>query len=590
MLKYLKHRKICNCRIPTDKNILNPEIDNSFCKKCGSIILKSINDVITYTLKSKQKQKPIFVNPTNIIKKMKHRTEVDYPNLNKECNKNNKEQNELYLKHRKMILVYLQKMMKLFDYDDIVFYHCLFYMDYCFSKIISEDMTENEILKYLIGYFLCSIKMKENDINEPPLEAFLKIKKDLFLSLKNIAKYEVLCLKSINYNIFSFSAYDWITQLIAIGIVFNSEIDSNNSIIVIKGHRHTTINTINKYALKLLLNLTLKNAFIKYSPMHIAFSLIQIAREKYLDINYIKKSLFNKLLNLYEVNFNDYKNCYEELKSELTNIINIENGKNINDEKKDEAIINKDKLKAKITKQISIESKSNLSLYAKLKKYPITNLHNSTKNLFNYNQKENMIDNLIQTKEIDDKTVNENNSNINNNTMIKNKSLVEEYGNFSNNNSKVKQINQSNFGLKKLDVKKISHLSIDCKSKKTSDNGNLSLISTQTKLNIGPIKENMQNAIHKSSKALENYKDLALKASKPKKIIRNPSVISKKSRNLFVSNATLYKGESTKTKSLFKVSSNISIHSNIRLKKSPKILSLFSKAENTKANSIINII
>ena len=108
--------------------------------------------------------------------------------------------------------------------------------------------------------------------------------------------------------------------------------------------------------------------------------------------------------------------------------------------------------------------------------------------------------------------------------------------------------------------------------------------------NIGPIKENMQNDIHKSSKALENYKDLALKASKPKKIIRNPSVISKKSRNLFVSNATLYKGESTKTKSLFKVSSNISIHSNIRLKKFPKILSLFSKAENTKANSIINII
>ena len=207
-----------------------------------------------------------------------------------------------------------------------------------------------------------------------------------------------------------------------------------------------------------------------------------------------------------------------------------------------------------------------------------------------HNQKENMIDNLIQTKEIDDKTVNENNSNINNNTMIKNKSLVEEYGNFSNNNSKVKQINQSNFGLKKLDVKKISHLSIDCKSTKTSDNGNLSLISTQTKLNIGPIKENMQNAIHKSSKALENYKDLALKASKPKKIIRNPVVISKKSRNLSVSNATLYKGESTKTKSLFKVSSNISIHSNIRLKKSPKILSLFSKAENTKANSIINII
>ena len=38
-----------------------------------------------------------------------------------------------------------------------------------------------------------------------------------------------------------------------------------------------------KYIKKMLLNIALKNILVKYSPMYIAFSLIQIAREKYLD-------------------------------------------------------------------------------------------------------------------------------------------------------------------------------------------------------------------------------------------------------------------------------------------------------------------
>ena len=585
MLKYLKHRKICNCSIPSDKNILNPEIENSFCQKCGSIIIKIRNGGINYTLKPKQKQKPIAINPINIIKTMKERTEINYPYLKNEYNKFNEEQNNIYLKHRKMILVHLQKLMKLFDYDDIVFYHCLFFMDYCFSRIVTEEMTEKEIIYYLIGYFLCSTKMKETDISEPPLEAFLKIKKNLFLSLRNIAYYEVLCLKSINYNIFSFSAYDWLIQLIQIGIIFDSEIDGKNPIIMINGHRHTIINSINKYALKFLLNITSKNVFIKYTPRSIAFSITQIARDKFLDKNLIKENLFDKLLNLYEVNFNEYKNCYEELKSEIPNNIIFENEKNNIDVKNNDIIINKDKLKAKITKKISMENSSNLSLYYKHNKLIYLNKHNSNKSLMNYNDINSLNDSFNQTKKIDDKNNYGNNRNENNIHLNRNKSLVEE----NDRNNRFYQANQINIGLKKIIPKKLEHLSIDCKKKTANSNDSLPMISSQSKPKIELIKENMKKIVQKSSKALKNYNDFVSKISKPKKIIKY-SNFAKNSRNTSTMNQTLFQSNSTKNKSIFKVKSNISIHGNIKLKKSSKFLSQFNRDEDTKVNTKIEII
>jgi hypothetical protein len=51
--------------------------------------------------------------------------------------------------------------------------------------------------------------------------------------------------------------------------------------------------------------------------MYIAMSLIQIAREKYIDKNLIKEKLFFKLINLYGVQFEDYKKCYEEILSDI---------------------------------------------------------------------------------------------------------------------------------------------------------------------------------------------------------------------------------------------------------------------------------
>ena len=329
MPKDKKSNKYCNCQTFSEKKILNPEVRYSFCEKCGCVLLKASDGSIYYTLKPKQKRLPFELSPISLVKHMKKKTEESYPYIYDEFNvdKNDKNKKEkamesinIYLKYRKTILSKLQQLMKSFDYCDNVFYQTVFYLDNYFSHIITEEMTEKIILYYLIGYFLCSAKFKETDIYEPSLDSFFNLSKGIYLSMDKIAYYEILCLKTIDYNVFSYSAYDWISQLISNGIVFNCEMNNSTEVILIKGHRHSLINTINKYAIKLLMDFTFKNIFFKYSPMYIAISLIQIAREKYLDQNMINRKLFFDLINLYGVKSDDYKKCYEEIKSEIKEI------------------------------------------------------------------------------------------------------------------------------------------------------------------------------------------------------------------------------------------------------------------------------
>ena len=326
MSKNKKQHKYCNCQTSSDNEILKPNVNHSFCEKCGCVLIKNHEETIYFTLKPKQKRQPYDLSPIELIRHMKKKTEEKYPHIYEEFNlsKNDDHIKEkamkslnIYLKYRKMILIKLQKLMKIFDYCDVTFYQTLFFLDTYLSHKMTEDISEKTILYYLVGYFLCAVKIKETDIYEPSLDSFFDLSKGIYLSTSKIAYYEVRCLKSIHYNIFSYSAYDWISQLISNGVVFNCEVNNNNEVIMIRGHRHSLVNTINKYALKLLINLTNRIIFFKYSPMHVAISLIQITREKYINKAMIKQNLFLSLINLYGIKFDDYKKCYEEIKAEI---------------------------------------------------------------------------------------------------------------------------------------------------------------------------------------------------------------------------------------------------------------------------------
>lgn len=582
MQKYFRPKKVCNCLFPSNKEILKKEVNNSFCKRCGSMILRSSELTINYTIKPKLKQAPNQINPIDIIRTMKKNTDINYPYLNNV--ERTFETLDTYLSNRKMILVHLQKLMKIFDYNDIVFYQCLFFMDYVFSRQITEELTEKDIIYHLVGYFLCATKMKEKDMIEPPLEFFVKVKQNTFLSIKQIAYYEVLCLKSINYNILSYSAYDWIIQLIAFGIVFDCEIDNNKSIILINGHRHTIINTINKCALKILLNLTLKNVFIKFSPMHIAFSIIQIAREKYLEPNLINHNLYNKLINLYGIDFTDYQQCYEEIKLEINQ--NTTEKEKDKQEKKDNNINNQNnKLKSKIIKQHSIGNNTLSNIY-QLKKNIAMNKSSSCKNLLDLEEKSN-------PKEISSK-INHNTIDIPN--QIKEKSSLE---NEKKSDGKYGK-GQNRDYLKKIVPKKYSRLSISSKKISGRSNDSLPLINTTIKKNVEQLKENIETGVViKSSKSLVDIFESSTSKFTNSKIIfsnKNLSNLSNSTTNKNKIDNILYKLSSIPKKSLFQNKINNSIQNNskekklfYRLGKSSKVVTLYNNNEDMKINKNVEI-
>ena len=458
--------RYCNCNVSYNKDILLAYVNNSFCQHCGCILLKESNGTIHYTLKQKQNIIQSEFNPIKIIKNMKKKTEKYYPNIYNIYNNPDSHDSpetikddesmksiNIYLKYRKMLLTKLQKLIKKFDYFDSTFYQCLFFLDTFLSHDITFEMSEKKILYYLVGYFLCSTKLKESDIYEPNFDSFFELKKGIYLSSSKIAQYEILCLKRINYNAFSFSVHDWITQLISNGIVFNSEIDKSNETLIINGHRHTLINTINKYSIKLLLFYTSKDIFFKYAPMYIAFSIIQISREKYLSKNRINNQLFFKLIDLYGINYKDYKKCYEDLKSEKMESNN--QTRNLKDSN-----INKD------IKQFSVDNCE-------------TNFNNK-ENIYQNNYKMKSSKDLIYVK---DNLINENNQ----------KYKKEEFHN-NNRNSKIKR--------------KV-HLSIDCQTNILESNDTLPFININShkeliKLNPIITKSNRFLTIENEQKNQDN--------------------------------------------------------------------------------------
>ena len=589
MQNYLRHKKICNCQISNDNILLKQDFEHSFCEKCGSILLKNINGNINYTIKQKQKQGPYEINPIEIIKTMKKNTEINYPNLNNEFNMSEEELNDvekanmsidIYLKYRKMILIVLQKLIKLFDLNDIVFYQCLFYMDYIFSHKMKNEISEKEIIHYLIGYFLCSLKLREIDMGEPPFSCFMSIKEDILISKRKIAYYEILCIKSINYNIYCYSAYDWIFQLIGIGIVFDCEINDSNNIIKINGHRHTIINSINKYALKILLILTLKNVFFKYSPMHIAFSIIQIARERFIDKDLINEELYNKLINLYGIKTDDYKNCYEELKLNISN--NFIEKENAEEEKINirENNINKTKIKKE---KFFIEENKSLSSQKKINKFIPFNKSMNQKNLRMQEIKENSDENNLKEEKnkvfINDK---------NQNQKSKEKIIVaDEHINENNKNCDIEY--------KKNKSRKINHISIDSKKRLFRSHDSLPVIIHKDISNTRKIKESSGiNLIKISTDNKDIYNNLLSNATKPKEInlISNLSNKSKSNIKGNKINRILNKIPSTK-KNLFQTTTNKLKHQKrnyaYNLGKSNSLLSIDNKVENSKINYTIDL-
>ena len=206
---------------------------------------------------------------------------------------------EKYSRIRNRILIYIHNLCTKMEYNDSSFYFSLYLLDTYLSRIISDEITDKELFLVVLGFFLISSKYIEDDIFEPELQIFTNIEKSIFLTLEEIRESEVQCLTLINHNMYIYSVYDWITILLSNGITFEEELNNKEE-----------LENIYTYTQKLLTNLTSKIYFCKYSSIQIAFSIIQLSREKYLNKDMkLSEKIFNLLLNLYEINFSDYEEC-----------------------------------------------------------------------------------------------------------------------------------------------------------------------------------------------------------------------------------------------------------------------------------------
>ena len=279
-----KHNKIPNIK---DKRY-------TFCQNCGGIIMK--NDLtLNYTIKPLSMEKQINEDPIKIYETMVKRSPI--------FNDSTTIQNS-YLKIRKIVMTYLQKLSMKMKYSDSTFYRALYYLDNTMRTIV--DINSKQILYFTIAFFIISGKYNENDIFEPDLNDFIQFHEKYILQIDEMIKYEIICLQLIDYDLINYSSYDWLMVLLSNGFIFEDEISNKPSNI---------INNIYNYIKKCLALITAKSFFFQYNPFKIAFSLIQIGREKYIGEDDGKYFKFIK--DLYKVKFSDYENCYKEIKNEI---------------------------------------------------------------------------------------------------------------------------------------------------------------------------------------------------------------------------------------------------------------------------------
>ena len=270
-----------------------------FCPNCGSIIWEE-NFKKYITIKPLNMEKKIEYDPIEIALTMKEKS------LQKDSQENAINHN--YIKKRKKVLIFLQKLSIKMKFSDMSFYHSLYNLDKILNKITkNEELSTKQLYYITIGYFnLCS-KFDENDIFEPEFSEFTSIDDKYLLSTNEMFKYEMKCLEQISYDLTTFSAYDWLLIFLYNGILFENEIE---------GKSNNIVTNIYNFSKKMLANITSKSFFIKYTPFIISFSIIMYSREKNLpDLN---KKFDEIIRKFYRITITDYEACLQDIKDDAS--------------------------------------------------------------------------------------------------------------------------------------------------------------------------------------------------------------------------------------------------------------------------------
>ena len=284
------------------QSVLSNNYKYSYCLNCGIIIPYHSYDKF---IKPKSMEKRTDLDPLLLLSSMKEQQMVF----------TGKTINLQYLSNRHHVLSYLQDISLDLDYSDAVFYLALFYLDRLFQREEYQSFSSFENQKdtdlIITACLILAAKYYENDILEPELTEFQSSNKRFYLSKEDIKKSEVQVLRDLDYNLSAFTVYDYLMILLNNGFIFEKEIKDTE-----------TIQDIYSYAKKALAMITTKKLMLTYSPFQICISLLETTRDHFL----FDKECFKAVLSMYDISFEDYEKCYDE----VSDVMNETNRRLIN--------------------------------------------------------------------------------------------------------------------------------------------------------------------------------------------------------------------------------------------------------------------
>ena len=283
------HNVIKLAKINTPENCV-------FCQNCGIILFPSKNDKYSSTIKPIENESKTETDPIDIF--LNSYKSTPFIPIQKDC---------IYAEKRPRAIKIINKLNKLYNYKEEIFFLALTYMDYIFKSIYSSkdsNLTNKQEELYIINCLYLAEKFYDTDITTPP-DFNLYLENSIYsVEILDIREYEVSSLKILKYKLDQHSIYDILSGYMYNGFIFEKEIDIN-SIYQLKFAYN--------YADKIFRDIIVSNIAIFYPPYLVAFVIIQLTRKKFFDNKYMKK-----IKKFYGIKNEDYKECYEEVKTLLS--------------------------------------------------------------------------------------------------------------------------------------------------------------------------------------------------------------------------------------------------------------------------------
>ena len=274
-----------------NENLEKSVFGNYFCKKCGTLIIKSeIENEQIMLLKPNNYEAPTHIDPLIHLLKLKHSSKKYVP----------KQISKLYHEIREDGIFLLKSLCSTYQVSDKVFFSSISYLDRIMcdvSKISKYDFELN-----VIACFILAGKFSELDAYPFDYKLFTSKNGEFIYNVEDIQNAEISVLKQLNYDLSDITTFEVLLGFLHCGIVFEEEVYDINE-----------LNDVYYYTLKLLAKLVVSHVFIKFDPYSIAFSIIHFARKYYnIEIGSLKYLKF-----LYGIHLVEYSDCFMYIKNYL---------------------------------------------------------------------------------------------------------------------------------------------------------------------------------------------------------------------------------------------------------------------------------